>query len=796
MPTGSNPDQLYNLMPATYRERDEALGGPLRAVLSIVQEQADLIEGDIQRLWENFFAETCDNWVVPYIGDLVGTTPLFDSNQVQQLDTAGSLFPDLMGATKVLAADALPSSATAGIGFVPQIALRGRADVARTIYYRRRKGTVPMLEQLSRDVTGWGSHVVEFFQILVWSQCVRNHLRMRCTQTPDIRSVEYVGRLNGPFDPISRNVDVRPISQINGWYNIKNIGFYLWRLGSYLIEQVTPRPAASTAGAFFGYSFSPLGNPAPLFTFEQEEGGRYGIATEQTVPGPIRPAAFYKDLADYDNLPLPLPGFTQYYGDVTTNPVSISVYLAGTLVPAVQIHCMGLDTWTQPSGQIVGIDVRNGRLAVGDGYATDQSVTVSYCYGFPADLGGGPYDRQAWHVQPALVQAQLYIDATGKPYVDPLGNVNPTFTTLSAALLSWNPLVDTVITFVSNASVIETVQVDIEPGTGAWLVIDALEGTRPHLELQAGLVICQSVDQPEASVTFSGLLIEGSITVDGSLGRLRLLHTTLVPGISLDPVTGAPQTSNPSILANAERAGQPINETLRVEIAFSITGPIHTPYHSAGLWLLDSIVDGIGGNAIVGPDDQTVPPVLTAKLQLKYPKLPAAIQPAPPVWIERSTILGICVAKEATYVSETIFTDLMIVERQQEGCVRYSFVNIDSSTPKRYACQPDLEIEAEIAQTVAAAGGNPNSVTPAQRQAITARVVSWLVPAFTSLRYGQPAYCQLGLVCPMPIRTGAEDGSEMGAYCHLKQPQREANLRSRLNEYLPFGLDPGIIYVT
>ena len=32
----------------------------------------------------------------------------------------------------------------------------------------------------------------------------------------------------------------------------------------------------------------------------------------------------------------------------------------------------------------------------------------------------------------------------------------------------------------------------------------------------------------------------------------------------------------------------------------------------------------------------------------------------------------------------------------------------------------------------------------------------------------------------------------MGAYCHLKQPQRESNLRMRLEEYLPFGLEAGL----
>jgi len=36
----------------------------------------------------------------------------------------------------------------------------------------------------------------------------------------------------------------------------------------------------------------------------------------------------------------------------------------------------------------------------------------------------------------------------------------------------------------------------------------------------------------------------------------------------------------------------------------------------------------------------------------------------------------------------------------------------------------------------------------------------------------------------------------MGAFSHVKQPQRESNLRIRLDEYLPFGLQAGILYVT
>ena len=47
-------------------------------------------------------------------------------------------------------------------------------------------------------------------------------------------------------------------------------------------------------------------------------------------------------------------------------------------------------------------------------------------------------------------------------------------------------------------------------------------------------------------------------------------------------------------------------------------------------------------------------------------------------------------------------------------------------------------------------------------------------PEYTAEAYGQPAYLQLSLRGPARSRTGAGDGSEMGAYCHLKQPQRES----------------------
>ena len=99
-------------------------------------------------------------------------------------------------------------------------------------------------------------------------------------------------------------------------------------------------------------------------------------------------------------------------------------------------------------------------------------------------------------------------------------------------------------------------------------------------------------------------------------------------------------------------------------------------------------------------------------------------------------------------------------------------------TPRRYRCQPDL---------VRAAASDPETAAVE-----TLRVTPW----FTTSRYGQPAYLQLGTGCAREIREGADDGAEMGAFHLLLQPFRETNLRVRLDEYLPFGLEPGIVHVT
>ena len=67
---------------------------------------------------------------------------------------------------------------------------------------------------------------------------------------------------------------------------------------------------------------------------------------------------------------------------------------------------------------------------------------------------------------------------------------------------------------------------------------------------------------------------------------------------------------------------------------------------------------------------------------------------------------------------------------------------------------------------------------------------------FTSTRYGSPAYAQLDIGCSPLIRRAASNGSEMGAFNSLEQAQRQDNISQMLDEYLPFGLEAGVFYVT
>ena len=117
--------------------------------------------------------------------------------------------------------------------------------------------------------------------------------------------------------------------------------------------------------------------------------------------------------------------------------------------------------------------------------------------------------------------------------------------------------------------------------------------------------------------------------------------------------------------------------------------------------------------------------------------------------------------------------------------------------PDLVVLRQDLAVVRELAidQAVSAREAETGAlITAAERAQIAIRITRWLVPSFTALSASPPAYCQLRLAAPREIRAGASDESEMGVYHHLFQPQRETNLKIRLEEYLRFGLEAGVFY--
>lgn len=759
--------RLYRQLPAFWRVRDAEEGWPLRALLAAIEEQVAAVEDDVARLYDGLFVETADPWILPYIGDLVGTTPLFDVSAVPEPSTWRALFADLAGAAPV---PGEPSR------LMPTIAARTRPDVAKTIYYRRRKGTAPMLEELARDVTGWPAHVVEFFRILGWTQWIRNHVRHGRGGWVDLRSTGVAELVQGAFDDTTRTVDVRPFDAFVGRHGIPKIGFFLWRLVAEPLDGVDAREADEP----WRWRFSPLGHDAPLFTRTRREADETGQATELHVPAPIRRGLLFADLEAARDA---TAATSELYGPFGTSAIAAagetSLHVAlvqpdgsSLEVPAHRVHCMTLDPWRRPSGDLVGIDVRLGRIALGEDLSV-AGLRVAYCLGSVAGIGGGAYARTGWLVRRTPDMALYTVGEGGAD-------------TLREALAAWDVdgKPDAVIRILDNRTYHETssgLALEIEPadpdpatGRRGILAIEAADRARPHLRLDTPLTILG--DHPESMVTLGGLLIEGAVAVTGTLRRLRLLHCTLVPGRSIaetGPAWLPPATPvAPSLTVVDTLGGAVANTGLSVECAFSITGPLRMPAHARQLVVLDGVVDGVNTAAIAGMD---------------------ADDDAPPLVLERSTVFGAIRAVRLPMMDTAIATGPVRIERRDDGCVRFSYLRPGSRTPRRVRCQPDLAEAAAIAEAEEAAGF---PLPQPAREAAAALARPRMQPVFTTVRYGQPGYAQLGRSCPAGIAEGAEDGAAMGVTCHLKEPQRLGNLRRRLDEYLPLGLEPGVVFVT
>jgi hypothetical protein len=721
--------RLYELLPAIYRIRDAEQGEPLRALLAVIAGEIGVLEENLDQLYDDQFIETCADWVVPYIGDLIGARALH--------------------------------------GVMPQVS-SPRAEVANTIRLRRRKGTAAVLEELARDVTGWPARVVEFFEWLGWTQFM-NHTRVRPPRGGwiDLRDHDACERVvfaRGAFDPTAHAVDVRRIASGRGRYNIPNVGLFLWRLQAYPITRGEARSVGLNR-----FTFNPLGLDGRLFNRPQTETEITHLAEEINLPAPLRRRPLYDELeARRQALAENRAPSAVYFGDQSVCEVTINDE-AKPVAPEELMIC-DLSDWrvppdskdyTLPDSSKVSRKIRAavdpvlGRLTFAAAEEPETAI-VSYSYGFGDEIGGGPYDRLA-SVSAALDRPVTWQAGVSKEIAPAPDQI---FATLQEAVDEWNMQPEGavgVIAILDSHTYAESLTAEhkivIPAGSrllivaADWPEVDvpggappkqrvkgrlAPEGKRPHL-LGSLSVVGTSDESDAGELILDGLLIEGVLTVlVGSLGALRINHCTLAPGAG-------------EIVVNASGADtEKQNALLKLSLDHCVCGPITLPETVTQLRVTDSIVSSGDG------DDETS----------------AIMAPGAEAELERSDFFG-GVAVRGVEASDCIFTGVLEAARRQTGCVRFSYLPLESKAPRRYRCRPENVAEA-------------------------ARVR----PQFTSRRYGDPGYAQLSRRSAVEIRQGASDEAEMGAFHDLFQPQRETNLRVRLEEYLRFGLEAGIIYVT
>jgi len=168
--------------------------------------------------------------------------------------------------------------------------------------------------------------------------------------------------------------------------------------------------------------------------------------------------------------------------------------------------------------------------------------------------------------------------------------------------------------------------------------------------------------------------------------------------------------------------------------------------------------------------------------------------------ILRSTILGEVQVHAIELAENSIFYGKVTACRRQKGCMRFCYVTPGpegsaSRTPRRYHCQPDLVEKAAEEKVREAARTESRTSAEEEMRSARRREADRVRPQFNSTHYGTPDYCQLADACAEEIKRGADDQSDMGVFHDLFQPQREANLRARLEEYTPAGTDVDIIFV-
>ncbi|NJR24920.1 MAG: hypothetical protein HC786_23550 [Richelia sp. CSU_2_1] len=742
-------DKLWNLLPAIYRTEDSEnfdRAGPLREMVDRIGMQAAILHRNIDRLWEDQSIETCDDWVIAYMADLLAT------NLVASLDSRGQ-----------------------------------RLDVAKTVYYRRRKGTVAILEEIAADITGWNARVVEFFRRLSrtrhnldpaiglpseTSDPAGNRTLQRAqglvgalTQTPmggwaDLRQVYGATKTHSAFDEFFYTADVRRGKGQVGWHNIPRLGVFLWRLVSFSAGEPIDSPLTRTApNRGIGvtpvrdrdcpdrYTFDPTGREIPLFAAAfRPFGDRWISPAEWQLPTAISKPLLEQELEhlyaieqgnriDFNSLGI---------FDTAGNLIPLKYVLIdpeGKPIKVRQITADPRDWATRKADFAFLIDPEKGTVFRGNKAPVDENNTsidasnffVTYRYGFSSTIGAGAFDRRILR-QPNLPtpSPQTAIGGGGTALIAPLTTLAPVGTLTIQDSLTY--------TQVSNLSNIQHVTLRAENNTRSLIRLPA---SSPAVEWVFS-------GNKGSELVLEGLFISGGdLVLTGSFDRVTLRCCTLDPGELKSAPNIYAQTVDGKDLIPCQFWVE--GQIRQLTIERCILGSIRTRVDSEGkegaianLTIADSIVQSLGTEKAIALNSGAVN-------------------------LTRCTVLGSATVHQLE-ASECILNDVVVVENYQQGCVRFSAWATGSVLPRPYE-------SVEIAPKA---------------------------PLFTSSRFGQPGYAQLQLgadlaiVAPVgaTLIAGAKDGSEMGAFAREKHSIKERSLQIKYEEYMPLGLIPVIIYVT
>ena len=356
------------------------------------------------------------------------------------------------------------------------------------------------------------------------------------------------------------------------------------------------------------------------------------------------------------NLPVPIRPTElqaipeQYYGVER----SLAIYLVNTengveqtsLLPIDKLKVQELNNWPSVSGAIVAIDPLRGRLRLGSELNPQFTrLEVSYYYGFSTTLGGGHYDKGS-----ALVHAEAPV----LWHKGVLAEVQQFGLAKTIGYLAENSDKLLIINLDDDSTLVDNIggTLLVDNTVIQELVIQAGNGARPCWRLLQGLTLAVSDPSRRLTLRLTGLLLEGSLTLQGNL-EVYISHCTFMPGIE------------PSLL------GSELSTQTSINIEHSIIGALCLSQSMAELQIHDSLVDALDKSmALSGVEDGTYAPSTT---------------------LERVTVLGGVRALKLVSVANSIITGSVKAARAETGSVRYSYLPLtaETYTPQRYRCQPE-----------------------------------------------------------------------------------------------------------